>query len=94
MILEKAYAKMYGSYERIEGGNPAMALRDLTGAPYENKDDCTADELWDYLWNYLQEGFLMTCYTKTTDKTEEENALGILSGHAYAILHLAKVTDK
>jgi calpain-15 len=53
MVLEKAYAKMYGSYARIDGGNPAMALRDLTGAPYENKDDGTADELWQYMWeNY------------------------------------------
>jgi calpain-15 len=50
MIMEKAYAKMYGTYERIEGGNPAMALRDLTGAPYENMDEGTAEELWDFVW--------------------------------------------
>jgi len=33
MLLEKTYAKAYGSYFRIVGGNPANALRDLTGAP-------------------------------------------------------------
>lgn len=38
LLLEKAYAKIYGSYEIIEGGNPAIALSDLTGAPYENLD--------------------------------------------------------
>lgn len=38
MLLEKAYAKVYGGYSIIEGGNPAIALRDLTGAPYENRD--------------------------------------------------------
>jgi calpain-15 len=53
LLIENAYSKVYGSYERIEGGNPDMALRDLTGAPYENKEDGTADELWDYIWeNY------------------------------------------
>ena len=28
----------------------------------------------------------MTCYSKSTAKSEEENELGILSGHAYSIL--------
>jgi len=35
MIIEKAYAKMYGSYPNIEGGLVDEALADLTnGAPY------------------------------------------------------------
>ncbi len=33
VILEKAYAKLYGSYANIEAGEPLLALRDLTGAP-------------------------------------------------------------
>jgi calpain-15 len=33
MILEKAWAKLYGSYGRIEGGFMTEVLHDLTGAP-------------------------------------------------------------
>lgn len=34
MLIEKAYAKMYGSYPRIEGGLVDAAFEDLTnGAP-------------------------------------------------------------
>lgn len=51
MLLEKAFAKAFGSYAIIEGGNPALAMRDLTGAPYENKDSGDAKELWDYCFS-------------------------------------------
>jgi hypothetical protein len=35
LLIEKAYAKMYGSYANIEGGLVDAALADLTnGAPY------------------------------------------------------------
>jgi hypothetical protein len=34
MIIEKAYAKLYGSYPIIEGGHVDVALADLTnGVP-------------------------------------------------------------
>ena len=33
LLLEKAYAKVYGSFERIEGGKPYQAFNTLTGFP-------------------------------------------------------------
>ena len=33
MILEKAYAQVYGNFEVIHMGHSVDALRDLTGAP-------------------------------------------------------------
>jgi calpain-15 len=35
IILEKAWAKIHGSYERIQEGLTEHAVRDLTGAPGE-----------------------------------------------------------
>ena len=33
LLLEKSWAKLHGSYNRIQSGNPITAYRDLTGAP-------------------------------------------------------------
>jgi len=41
---------MYGSYLNIEGGDPAVALKDLTGAPVDTLDDF---EDLDVLWNFI-----------------------------------------
>lgn len=47
LLLEKAYAKAYGGYLPIEGGDPCYALRDLTGAPYARFDDFQdIESLW------------------------------------------------
>lgn len=32
-LLEKAWAKLYGTYARVEGGDPSFALTHLTGNP-------------------------------------------------------------
>ena len=49
LILEKAWAKVYGSYQRIEGGNIGEALPALTGAPTDmimHEDIKNPDHLW------------------------------------------------
>ena len=35
LLLEKAWAKIYGSYQRIQAGTAGEALPALTGAPAE-----------------------------------------------------------
>lgn len=36
ILLEKAWAKLYGSYKQIEAGFPDEPLHDLTGAPIKH----------------------------------------------------------
>jgi hypothetical protein len=36
IMMEKAYAKLHGCYDRISGGWPHHAMTDLTGAPAYN----------------------------------------------------------
>lgn len=51
LLIEKAYAKVYGSYKKIEAGLTGNAIRDLTGAPYFyiNNEDVEAT------WALLEE---------------------------------------
>ena len=52
LLLEKVFAKVYGSYNAIEAGNPMNAIRNLTGAPGANKylSKFSLDELWDLIY--------------------------------------------
>ena len=51
-ILEKAYAKVFGSYEIIEGGQPYQALCNLTGYPSDVLFHDALDE--NDMWKILQ----------------------------------------
>ena len=62
MLIEKAYAKVYGNYSALEGGWLEDALLDLTGCPTDtrqlaNVDD--HDDFWDELKSYDEQGFLL-----------------------------------
>ena len=55
MLLEKAYAKLYGAYDKIEAGLAGHALRDLTGAPYqylvrESDTDLEQENTWKFAY--------------------------------------------
>jgi calpain-15 len=52
--MEKAYAKAFGSYEKIEAGLAGDALRDLTGAPclYLILEDLETHQIWENIVKY------------------------------------------
>jgi calpain-15 len=94
LLLEKAYAKAYGSYWEIVGGDPVHALRDLTGAPYSRIEDFQdLDAAWAKLKEANAKQFMMTCFTHSSEKTEEKSDQGMVSGHAYTILDVRNVID-
>ena len=64
IILEKAYAKIYGSYDKIESGLAGHALRDLTGAPFEyfireNETQIDVDHCWDFISKFSEKKYLL-----------------------------------
>lgn len=51
LVLEKAFAKKFGSYDAIEAGLPGDALAEITGAPVTV---CDTRRSWNYeIWSHL-----------------------------------------
>lgn len=55
-LLEKACAKCYRSYENVEDGIAAEAIRDFTGAPIELLTLQDNEDFWKKLLNYFKAG--------------------------------------
>ena len=99
LLLEKAWAKLHGSYESIIAGCCSDVFNFFT--PYPTKHYNTLEERKDYeeekvdLWNRMKnghvQGHLMTC--GTSGHGEQEQANGLLSGHAYTILEALEIDD-
>ncbi|KAL7880267.1 hypothetical protein SRHO_G00025210 [Serrasalmus rhombeus] len=101
-LLEKAYAKLNGCYEALEGGNTAEALVDFTGGVSEplslNLEALTqnADQrkaLFQTLARAHNRKALITCSIRPADGEHVESVLdcGLVKGHAYGITAVRKV---
>ena len=63
-FLEKAYAKLIGSYSDIIGGNLPKAFEALTGfESFIVIKDYFNDSLYNYFYNKIREGYLFSCAT-------------------------------
>ncbi|EKX51591.1 hypothetical protein GUITHDRAFT_134495 [Guillardia theta CCMP2712] len=94
-IVEKAFAKTFGSYSALGGGNTAEALHDLTGRPVfdynmdapDVKEDITSGSLWAQLIEHLEERGLVACaYFKKGRRQPPEERHGLIQNHAYCVL--------
>jgi hypothetical protein len=69
IILEKAWAKLHGSYARITHGDFADVMRDLTGAPSFVINTAKEKNLLRKLVRYDEANYLMSAYCKKDNET-------------------------
>ena len=92
MVVEKAFAKLHGSWEAIgRGGHIGDALKALTGGHGRTVDTSTSlAVLWPELLRQIEDpGVLVGAGTKPG--LDSEMAKGIVDGHAYSLLHAMQV---
>ena len=94
ILLEKAWAKLHGSYERIEAGFAENVLRDLTGAPSEVIE--TSDEtLWERVQAADRNNWIMAASAGSTSASVEAlEKLGLIGNHSYGLIGCVEIQDQ
>eukprot|EP00667_Euglena_gracilis_P005743 EG_transcript_5784 len=106
ILVEKAYAKLYGGYQAISGGLQAHAISDLLGVEYffiflkfpDKQKYVDAMALSNALQNYAANNVRMGCsWVEVSSGAggafgETTAADGLVAGHAYTILKVHRAS--
>lgn len=92
-LLEKAYAKLYGSYKALIGGTTSEAMEDFTGGIAEMFDLGKPPE---NIFDVMEAGFkrhsLISCNIDADPNiTEASTPEGLVKGHAYSVTLATRV---
>lgn len=89
-MLEKALAKVIGSYEAIEGGKPYQAFFFLTGFPSDviYHDSIESGDLWENIIQGAKANMPMVASVNSTQMglRKEIKDAGLADHHAYTLL--------
>uniref|UniRef100_UPI00358F9803 calpain-9-like isoform X3 n=1 Tax=Myxine glutinosa TaxID=7769 RepID=UPI00358F9803 len=91
-LLEKAYAKVNGSFSALHVGFPSEALRDFTGGIVESiplKPAPATQNLWHMMKHCLNKGALICC--GVSGFQGNQNEVGLFCGHAYSVIKVDQV---
>ena len=95
LIIEKAFAKLNGSYLNIEGQNQDYdydVYYHFTGLPSETSDinSFEDDMLYDEVKENIKIKNIVVCGTKDIEEGEEFPIKGVSENHAYTVFGLQK----
>ncbi|XP_040260945.1 calpain-2 catalytic subunit-like [Bufo bufo] len=93
-LLEKAYAKLNGSYEALNGGWISEAFVDFTGGVGESVDlKAAPPDLFQMIQKAVEKKSLMGASINILDQSESEvrTPEGLVKGHAYSIIGVSEV---
>jgi len=94
-LLEKAYAKIHGDYDAIQGGESGEAVEDMTGGVsttvFTNRI-LSKDKLWRELLNVNKE-FIFAASSPGWG-SDREARQGVTLNHAYSILKAVEVAGE
>ena len=97
LLVEKAYAKLQGSYYNCRLGDPGDGLLDLTGAPCVGYDLRNPALTFEDLWCWDCNDALICASTPGTDTFTEGGgargggATGLVPGHAYTVVQCRRL---
>ncbi|XP_063390342.1 calpain-B-like [Cydia fagiglandana] len=92
-LLEKAYAKLHGSYEALKGGSTCEAMEDFTGGVTEMYEMTELPpNFYTILLKAYERNSLMGCSIEPDPHIlEAETPQGLIRGHAYSITRVKYV---